>query len=42
MELADNYSKKFTFEEVDTNELYVDGWHIGLGIATVVAIVALT
>ena len=42
MELADNYSKKFTFEEVDSNELYVDGWHIGVGIATVVAIVALT
>ena len=33
MELADNYSKKFTFEEVDVNELYVDGWQIKLGIA---------
>lgn len=42
MELADNYSKKFTFEEVDVNELYVDGWQIKLGIAIGVATLALT
>ena len=39
MELADNYS---TFEEVDVNELYVDGWQIKLGIAIGVAALALT
>lgn len=37
MELTDKYIKNLTFEEVDTDELYGDGWFIG-GAATGVVV----
>lgn len=44
MKLTDNYIKEFTFEEMETNELYGDGWFIGGAVAGVVVggVLALT
>lgn len=33
MELTDNLNKELTFDEVDTDEFYGDGWFIGGAIA---------